>query len=133
MLGLKSVTAFAALLCLLVHPSQDDLEASISRGEELYMEYCIQCHLPDGTGTEGVHPPIAGSDYLMNNPDGAIKAVKYGQQGLITVNGIEYNSYMPAPGFEDEEIADVMNFILHRLGNESELVVTEEMVAAIEQ
>lgn len=111
--------------------SQDDLTESITRGEELYMEYCMQCHLPDGAGLEGVNPPLSGSDYLLENPLKAIKAVKYGQDGVITVNGVEYNSYMPNPGLEDEEIADVMNFILHRLGNESELTVTEEMIAEI--
>lgn len=112
-------------------PNQDELTKSITRGEELYMEYCMHCHMPDGAGLEGVNPPLSGSDYLLDNTSKAIKAVKYGQDGAITVNEVEYDSYMPNPGLEDEEIADVMNFILHRLGNESEVIVTEEMVAEI--
>lgn len=125
---------FLFLPVFLLHstsPTQDDLTESITRGEELYMEYCMHCHMPNGAGLEGVNPPLSGSDYLLEKPLKAIKAVKYGQDGAITVNGVEYNSYMPNPGLEDEEIADVMNFILHRLGNESEVIVTEEMVAEI--
>lgn len=118
-------------ILLATSPTQDDLTESIASGEELYMEYCMHCHMPDGTGLEGVNPPLSGSDYLLENPIQAIKAVKYGQDGTITVNGVEYNSYMPNPGLEDEEIADVMNYILHRLGNESEVIVTEGMVAEI--
>lgn len=118
-------------LCMLLSISQDDLSESIARGEEIYVDYCVQCHLPDGAGVEGVFPPLSGSDYLIENTTKAIKGIKYGQDGLILVNGVEYNSYMPDPGLEDHEIADVMNFILHRLGNESDLTVTVEMVAEI--
>lgn len=112
---------------------QDDLAASMARGEELYAEYCIQCHLPNGKGLTGVNPPLAGSDYLLEDPVRGIRAIQYGQQGKITVNGVEYNSYMASPGLEDSEIADVMNYILHSWGNESKVVVTEEMVAKVEK
>ncbi len=104
----------------------------MQRGEELYVEFCVQCHLPDGSGLQGVNPPLAQSDYLLKNTEDAIRGVKYGQQGRIVVNGVEYNSYMADPGLEDAEVADVMNYILHSFGNESEQIVTEQQVNEIE-
>ncbi len=112
---------------------QDDLKASIIRGEALYGEYCIQCHLPNGKGVPGVNPPLAGSDYLLKQTEKSIRAVKYGQQGAIVVNGVSYNSYMPNPGLEDHEVADIMNYVLRSWGNKSKTIVTEAMVEGIQR
>jgi len=38
---------------------------------------------------------------------------------------------MPSPGLEDEEIADVMNYILHSWGNTSDRMVTPKEVSTI--
>jgi mono/diheme cytochrome c family protein len=87
---------------LLLGLSNDEWEASIARGEELYMDYCITCHMAEGEGIEGLYPPLAKSDYLMEDLDRAIGVVKNGLGGEIVVNGQTYNSYMPAPGLEDQ-------------------------------
>ena len=36
-----------------------DLEASITRGKEVYASYCQSCHMDEGQGVEGVFPPLA--------------------------------------------------------------------------
>ncbi|HEX5168243.1 MAG TPA: cytochrome c, partial [Cyclobacteriaceae bacterium] len=87
------------------YPFQDDeLAKSKERGKQLYEELCVTCHLAEGTGTEGIFPPLAKADYLAKNRDGAIHAIKFGQEGEIKVNGVVYNSMMPAPGLNDQEI-----------------------------
>lgn len=111
---------------------QDDaLKASISRGREVYADFCVSCHLTGGEGVENTFPPLAKSDYLMNNREASIRGVKYGQSGEIVVNGVTYSNTMMPLGLDDEEIADVMNYVNNSWGNKSETMVTVEEVSAI--
>jgi mono/diheme cytochrome c family protein len=105
----------------------------MQRGSEIYSDFCVTCHLANGEGVAHVFPPLANSDYLANNRAASIKGVKYGQQGEIVVNGVTYNSAMAPLGLEDEEVADVMNFILNSWGNTSDKMVTTEEVSAIKK
>lgn len=107
------------------------LEQSITDGKQVYQDFCIQCHLDTGMGVSGVFPPLAKSDYLANNVDLSIRALKYGMSGPIIVNGEEYNGVMQEQGLDDVEIADVMNYILNNWGNEFKKMITEEKVASI--
>ena len=111
---------------------QKPLEQSIADGEEIYTDFCLQCHMANGKGVPGSFPPLANSDYL-NDIDQSIHAIKFGLKGPITVNGKPYNSNMINQGLDDEEIADVMNYILRSWGNESSTIVTEEKVASIQK
>ena len=109
------------------------LEQSITDGEEIYLDFCIQCHLDNGEGVSGVFPPLAKSDYLINNIEMSIRGLKYGLSGPIVVNGEQYNGIMQNQGLDDVEIADVMNYILNNWGNEFNKVITAEQVDNIEK
>jgi mono/diheme cytochrome c family protein len=108
-----------------------ELETSMQRGSEIYADFCVTCHMGNGEGVANTFPPLAKSDYLMNNREASIKGIKYGQQGELTVNGITYNNTMDQLGLDDEEIADVMNYILNSWGNSSDQMVTLEEVEAV--
>lgn len=107
------------------------LQESIKRGQEIYGDFCVTCHLEKGEGVPNVFPPLANSDYLLNQREASIAGIKYGQRGEIVVNGVTYNSVMMPMGLEDDEIADVMNYVLNSWGNQSNNKVTPEEVAAI--
>ena len=109
------------------------LEQSITDGEEIYLDFCIQCHLDNGEGVSGVFPPLAKSDYLINNIEMSIRGLKYGLSGPIVVNGDQYNGIMQNQGLDDVEIEDVMNYILNNWGNEFNKVITAEQVDKIEK
>jgi mono/diheme cytochrome c family protein len=114
--------------------SQDPLKESMERGAEIYTEYCIQCHLGQGEGVAKTFPPLAKSNWLLTEMrSNAIKVVKYGQSGEITVNGETYNSAMANLGLYDDEVADVMNYIMNSWGNSQEAIVTEEEVKGIKE
>lgn len=110
-----------------------ELTESMARGSEIYADFCVTCHLGAGEGVENTFPPLAKSDYLMNNREESIRGVKYGQKGEITVNGVTYNNIMMPMGLTDDEIADVMNYVMNSWGNESKNPVTIEEVAAIQK
>ncbi|MBQ4822471.1 cytochrome c [Aquimarina sp. MMG016] len=109
------------------------LSESIAKGSEIYTDFCMQCHLPDGKGTPKVFPPLAGSDWLVDKRKESIHSIKYGLNGPIKVNGKPYNSAMTSLGLEDEEIADVMNYIMNSWGNTQKKMVTTEEVALIKK
>lgn len=112
---------------------QNELEKSILRGEAIYNDFCVSCHLPSGMGVDTSFPPLADSDYLMNERMKSIRAVKYGQQGKIIVNGKSYNTVMAPMGLENDEVADVMNYIMNSWDNTQDKIVTPEEVAAVEK
>ena len=109
------------------------IEESIADGEEIYQDFCLQCHLSNGEGVSGIYPPLANSDYLFDDIDRSIRNVKYGVSGPIIVNDDEYNGVMLNNGLDDEEIADVMNYILNSWGNKSDEMITKERVAKISE
>ena len=109
------------------------LKTSISRGATVYNNFCASCHLSNGEGISGVFPPLKGSDWLTEKRKETIRAVKYGLNGPIEVNGAEYDNLMPDLGLTDEETADVLNYIFNSWGNQVKDPVTPEEVAAIEK
>ncbi|GAA4948302.1 hypothetical protein GCM10023314_22040 [Algibacter agarivorans] len=115
------------------YTSQDPLKESIERGREIYTDFCMSCHLPNGEGVENVYPPLAKSDYLIKNHEASIRGIKYGQQGEIVVNGKTYNSNMAALGLSDDEVADVMNYITNSWGNKNDKIVTIEEVSKVKK
>ena len=112
---------------------QDEFQESIKRGEEVYTDFCINCHMANGEGGANTFPPLAKSDYLKNNREASIRGIKYGQSGEITVNGEKYNGVMAPMGLDDEEVADVMNYINNSWGNTNNEMVTADEVAAIKK
>lgn len=107
------------------------IEQSIADGEEIYQDFCLQCHLSNGEGVSGIYPPLANSDYLFDDIDRSIRNIKYGLSGPIIVNDEEYNAVMLNNGLDDEEISDVMNYILNSWGNKTNEMITKERVAKI--
>jgi len=123
-----SVGAFAAFM----FPEKTKTE-SIEAGAEIYQDFCVQCHLPSGVGVSGVFPPLKDSDFLRNNIDISIAGLKYGLKGKIVVNDEEYNGIMASQGLDNEEIADVMNYILNSWGNSYTGQITTEQVELISE
>ncbi len=100
-------------------------------GKELYADFCIQCHGANGKGDGKNFPPLDGSDWLTKKRSQSIHAVKFGQSGAIVVNKIKFNNVMPAMGLSNEEVADVMNYVMTSWGNKQKKKVTEKEVEKI--
>jgi nitrite reductase (NO-forming) len=121
----------SACVCLSFQQKKPyDLKASMARGEQLYVSYCLSCHMDQGQGIEGVYPPLAKSDYLMADKNRSIRQVLYGVSGEIKVNGKTYNLEMTGFDLTNEETADVLNYIRNSWGNKGAVVTPEEVKAA---
>jgi nitrite reductase (NO-forming) len=100
----------------------------IKAGEALYAGTCSVCHQANGEGLPNVFPPLAKADYLKADPKRAASHVLKGVSGKISVNGKEYNSVMPPMAqLSDDEVANIMTYILNTWGNASGRITAEEV------
>ena len=61
--------------------------------------------MDEGNGLGQLIPPLANSDYLLEDLARAVRIIKFGQKGPIEVNGKSYNQPMPAnPQLTNQEI-----------------------------
>jgi len=118
---------------LTIKEQQTPLQKSIARGKEIYNEFCMQCHQPHGKGDGMNFPPLDGSDWLKKKRTESIHSIKYGQQGQILVNGKKFNNMMPPLGLTNEEVADVMNYIMNSWSNKNKKMVTVGEVTAVKK
>jgi len=130
---LLSVYSIGVFSFLSYMQQEKPLKQSIVDGEEIYQDFCLQCHLGNGKGVENAFPPLAKSDYLQNNIEASIRGIKYGLRGEITVNGKTYNGVMVNQGLDEEEIADVMNYIFNSWGNKAEGQITVAQVLEVQK
>ena len=120
------IIIFFCVLFLILF-KEKSFEESISDGKLIYEDFCIQCPF-NGEGIEKIYPPLNNSDYLLKNLDKSIYSIKYGLTGEIIVNGIKYNGVMASQGLEDDEIADVMNYITNSWENNLNIQITTKRV-----
>jgi len=81
---------------------------------------CSSCHQANGNGIPGAFPPLNKNAALKYNADRdyLLKAVVFGLNGEIEVDGNKYNGAMPAwAQLSDEEIAAVLNHELSSWDN----------------
>jgi len=104
--------------------------AQVKAGESVYQTVCLACHQADGKGLPGAFPPLAGSDYLLGDKDRAVGVVVRGLEGEIVVNGVKYNSVMPAmTQLSDQEIADALTYAMNSWGNQGGAVTVAQVAA----
>lgn len=98
------------------------------KGRQIYAQICANCHQNDGSGLAGLFPPLAESDYLLNDLKRAACLIKNGLAEEIIVNGKRYSQMMPAnTKLTPLEIAEVLTFITNSWGNEKGLSGVKEV------
>lgn len=103
-----------------------------AKGAKLYGLYCSICHQPNGMGVPGQFPPLAGSEWVLEEgPNRIIRLILNGIQGPITVNGQPYNNAMPPwrDQMNDADLAAVATYIRTTWGNKASAVKPEEVKA----
>ncbi|BDD04961.1 c-type cytochrome [Aureibacter tunicatorum] len=104
------------------------LKQYMVNGQRGYEANCANCHMSDGSGLGKVIPPLKGADFLDKHLDQVICGIKYGMDGKIIVNGVEYDQPMPGSKFlSDIEIAEIVTFITNTWGNGNGIVTIEQV------
>lgn len=92
-------------------------EEQITLGKNVFESNCLACHQANGEGIPNAFPPLAESDFLNADHDRAIDIILHGRSGPITVNGKTYDSVMPAIALNNEQVANVLTYVLNGFGN----------------
>lgn len=99
----------------------------IKMGADVFKSLCQACHQADAKGMKGVFPPLANSDFFADDPLKAVNVVLHGLSGQVVVNGQTFNSAMPAQALSDEEIANVVTYIINNYNNKGGEVLPEQV------
>jgi mono/diheme cytochrome c family protein len=109
----------------------DPATKSRLHGEDVYMNIvqCKLCHQPNGLGTPGSFPPLAGSEWVNGPIERLIRIPNNGLSGPITVNGQAWNASMPpfGPLLSDQDLADLLTFVRSSFGNKSGPVTVDDV------
>jgi mono/diheme cytochrome c family protein len=98
-------------------------------GALLYLDNCAACHRPDGLGYERVFPRLAGNPVVMA-PE-AISLASIVLEGSLTPKTSATPAQFAMPSFawrlNDQEVADIVNFIRSSWGNHSAPITAEDV------
>lgn len=100
-------------------------------GAQIYMDNCADCHLSSGQGEKNKYPQLAQNPVVVSgDPSSMINIVLRGAHAPITATSGK-GAKMPAfaDRLEDQEVADVVNFIRHGWGNQAVNVTVSQVKA----
>ncbi|MFZ4831910.1 c-type cytochrome [Rouxiella sp. Mn2063] len=102
-------------------------------GASVYVDSCAACHKTDGSGYQRFFPALKGNPVVLSkDPTSLIHIVLTGAT-LPGVNGAPSTITMPSFGWRlnDQQVADVVNFIRTSWGNSAQDAVTAKDVEKI--
>ena len=96
----------------------------MARGEALYLDNCTGCHMHDGGGVAKVFPPLKRSAAIQAREPGTVVHVVLGGEKMAATPVKPSGLTMPgfAEKLDDQQIADVVNYIRNAWGNRGSLV-----------
>ena len=130
----NTILLFLFLAAALVLSDCDSDSNTYKQGKILYGRYCVNCHMENGSGLQGLIPPLAQSDYLAAHRAELPCILLRGQKGKIVVNGVEYGNQEMLPikrltgdPLTDFEIANILNYISTSMGNKEKIWTIDEI------
>jgi mono/diheme cytochrome c family protein len=98
-------------------------------GALLYLDNCAACHRPDGMGYKRVFPQLAGNPVVMAPEPISLATIVL--EGSLTPKTNATPAQFAMPSFawrlNDQEVADVVNFIRSSWGNQSAPIEAEDV------
>ncbi len=107
----------------------------MAHGAQVYQNYCVSCHLPNGKGTAPWLSPLAGNpNVLEGNPVSLINVTLNGTEALV-IDGVPAPYPMPAHrhALTDAQIADALTFTRNSWGNQAPAVAARDVKTLREQ
>jgi len=103
-----------------------------------YAAVCSPCHQANGQGIPYAFPPLAGSEWMIGDPETPIRIALLGLGGEIEVKGTKFNLVMPPAGtalpgataqppLDDAKIAEAITYARTNFGNNASAVDAEQV------
>lgn len=120
-----------------VQVNNDDTTQALEKGDvskagaQVYLDNCSGCHLSSGQGEKNAFPQLAQNPAVVSDdPSSIINVVLQGSRAPKTETA---PTGMRMPGFawrlDDQEVADVVNFIRNGWGNQASNVTVSQVKA----
>ncbi|WP_153798647.1 c-type cytochrome [Foetidibacter luteolus] len=117
------VTLTALFIVLATASAQAPSKAVLAKGKEIYTQYCLTCHQPDGEGVPNLNPPLIKTAITIGEKTKLITWVLSGTTEKKEIDGVFYGNNMPPQNYlKDDEIAAVLTYIRSSFGNKSSAV-----------
>lgn len=107
-----------------------------SLGERVFYEEgsCRTCHRDHGEGIARIYPPLAGSEWVLGDPERLTKLTLHGLWGKIQARGKVFQPSLGVPPmtavgnmYSDEEVAAVLTYVRISWGNDASEISTEDV------
>jgi mono/diheme cytochrome c family protein len=120
---MKIIVAFLLLIFLQPLPKE-----SMERGKKVYDQYCMPCHMQDGTGVPRLNPTLVKTSYVLGDKKIIIDIVLKGFDAQVEIEGDYYQNVMAAHDFlTDQQIADVTTYVRNSFGNKASVVTPADV------
>ena len=105
-------------------------------GQRVFYEEgsCYTCHRDHGQGIARIYPPLAGSEWVLGDPDRLTKLTLHGVWGKIRARGKVFDPSQGVPPmtavgsmFNDEEVAAVLTYVRNSWGNDASEIRPDEV------
>lgn len=105
-------------------------------GERVFYEEgsCYTCHRDHGEGIARIYPPLAGSEWILGDPERLTKLTLHGVWGKIRARGKIFEPSLGVPPmtavgnmFSDDEVAAVLTYVRNSWGNDASEILSEDV------
>ncbi len=97
-----------------------------ANGATIFAGTCAACHQSTGLGAPGMFPPLAGSEFVLGDPDRLARLVLHGLSGPVSVHGATFNGQMPPwQQLSDAELAAVLSYVRSSWGNNAPAIAPD--------
>ncbi len=101
-------------------PTPVPVGAQSDPGAEGFATHCASCHQADGAGIPGTFPPLTGNP-AAGDPAHVADVIQNGMSGPIEVDGVAYDSVMPAvAALQGAELDAVVAYVVGLAGGSAD-------------
>ena len=105
--------------------------ATLNKGKQIYMEYCMACHGEKGEGTAAgsamLAPGFIGNPRVNGNITLLTNSVLHGMFGPIDGKNYAAGSMQPLASNSDEWLANILTYLRNSFNNSSSLVTPAQV------
>ena len=103
------------------------------QGRIIYENFCQNCHMEDGSGLNGVIPPLKGADFLAKHQSQLTCLIRKGIKDTIIVNAKVYSQAMPgAYKLTQGDLTNVINYVNNAWGNNFGIMLYDDVIKQYE-
>jgi mono/diheme cytochrome c family protein len=100
----------------------------VQKGSVVFRGACAACHQLDGSGQQGLAPPLRDSEWVTGPSERLVRIALHGVRGPIEVDGTRWDLEMPGQGhLSDQELAQVLSYLRRAFGHQASCVSPKQV------